>query len=364
MSTTQSATTGATPVLPAYGATCVQTITRVVDDVARAAEVIQQNLSRALDLVDYTFDDPRYRGRLLVFPEFFLTGVPESRRHEEYLGRAIEIPGPVTEAFGKKAQHYNAYIAGNCFEIDPEWPGRVFNTSWIVGPDGDVILRYRKLNDSQAYLPTSTNPPDLYSAYLERYGVEGLFPVVDTPLGRLACMTCFDVNFPEVARCLALRGAEIILMPTGEGYSFQAKHRLMKQARAYENGCYVITANHGGFIGHRPASQQRGYSEIINYRGDSIACADGPGECTISGLVDLAALRDHRGHVSDHNFLVGLRASLYAPIYADAPTWPLDGWLDQPMTSNTEAVAMGERILQRLYDNDVFARPFSHVPPA
>jgi predicted amidohydrolase len=226
-----------------------------------------------------------------------------------------------------------------------------------VGPEGTVILRYRKLNDTQCYLPTSTNPGDIYSAYVERYGLEGLFPVVDTPIGRLACLTCYDVNFPEVARCLALRGAEILCMPTGEGYTFQAKHRLMKRARAYENTCYLVTANHGEFIGRRPRHQQRGYSEIIDFTGETVALADGPGECTVSGRIDLRALREARHRVDFFNFLVGLRASLYAPIYANAPTWPLDGWLDHPLQSNEEAVAMGEAIRDRLYAQGIFVPP-------
>lgn len=350
-------------VLASYAVTCVQTITRAVDDMSERDRVMKENLDRDLDLVDYTFADPRYRSRLVVFPEFFLTGVPESRRHTDYLALAVPIPGPVTEAFGAKARQYDTYIAGNCFEVDPEWPGRCFNCSWIVGPSGDVILRYRKLNDTQAYLPTSTNPGDIYTAYVERYGVEGLFPVVDTPLGRLACMTCFDVNFPEVARCLALRGAEVLVMPTGEGYSFSRKHRLMKQARAWENSCYLVTANHGEFIGHRPRHQQRGYSEIIDFNGDVVECADGPGECTVTGRVDLRALRDRRARVDDRNFLVGLRASLYAPVYASAPAWPLDAWLGRPMESNQEAMAMGRQVRDRFYERDVFARPASAPDP-
>jgi len=346
--------------VPSYQATAVQFVTQVVDAPEDNERVVKTNLDRALDLVDYVFEDPRYASKLLVFPEFFLTGVPESRRHEEYLARAMTIPGDVTAAFGERARRYGAYIAGNAFERDEEWPDRVFNTSWIVGPGGEVVLRYRKLNDTQTYMPTSTNPGDIYSAYVERYGIQALFPVVDTEIGRLACLTCYDINFPEVARCLALQGAEVLVMPTGEGYSFHRHHRLMKRARAYENTCYLVTANHGGFVGRRPNAQQRGYSEVIDFHGDPVACADGPGEATISGRVDLAALRDARARVGDHNFLVALRASLYAPQYAAAEHWPLDHWAGAPLRDNAEALALGQDVRESLYRSGVLVRPFTY----
>src|SRR5579875_2775173 len=105
----------------AYNATCVQVITRVVGDHNDAKKVIHENLQRSLELVDYVFTGPRCGSRLILFPGFFLTSVPESRSCEGYRRRAVEIPGEATGAFGEKAHRHSAYIAGNCFEVDPEW---------------------------------------------------------------------------------------------------------------------------------------------------------------------------------------------------------------------------------------------------
>lgn len=341
-----------------YEAGVVQCVTRIVEGRADKDRVIRENTARDIELIDYFFGDRRYTmTKLVVFPEFFLTSVPESRSHEDYLLRSIELPGEYTEPFAAAARRHGIYIAGNCFELDREWPGRCFNTSWIIDPQGEMILKYRKLNGTQIGISTNTNPGDMYAAYVERYGRDALFPVVDTPIGRLACLTCYDVNFPEVARCLALKGAEVLLMPTGDGYYFAREHRLMKQARCYENSCYLVTATHGEFVGRRPRFVQRGYSEIIDMNGNPVRTIDGPGECTLTGLVDLRALRLKRSRPGYFNFIVGLRSSLYAQVYAEAPTWPLDTWGEEIMQSNAEAHAKGREILEELYARGVFARP-------
>ena len=71
----------------------------------------------------------------------------------------------------------------------------MFNTSFIIDERGEVILKYRKHND--AFVPVNTHPGDVYTQFVERYGEDALFPVVDTSIGRLACMTCYDVAIPR-----------------------------------------------------------------------------------------------------------------------------------------------------------------------
>lgn len=192
----------------------VQTDVRVADetDPKAAQATIRENLKRNMELVDYLRMEPRYGPRLFVFSEFCLSAAPESRTLQGYLNIASEIPGPITEIIGERARKHEVYIAINAFEFDPQWPKRVFNCSFIVGPSGEVILKYRKLNDSQTGVPCSTNPGDFLQQYVEFHGgPEALFPVVDTPLRRLGCLTCYDIRFAEVARCLALRGAEVLI---------------------------------------------------------------------------------------------------------------------------------------------------------
>jgi predicted amidohydrolase len=330
-----------------YGVTCVQSETYVVTGPADRDEVIQKNLDRAVELIDFVGGEARFQTRLVVFPEFFLTGVPESRTLEEYLLNAEPIPGPVTAPLQNAAAKAGLYVAANTFELDEQWPGRLWNTSFIIDDRGEIILKYRKHND--AFAPVNSHPGDVYSRYVDLYGEDALFPVVDTPLGRLACITCYDINFPEMARCFALKGAEVLIMPTGEGWAFVKKHSLMRQARAYENSCYVVSANHGRFYGGpRPTFQQGGHTEIVDYNGEVVAAIEGSGEATISGMIDLHGLRAKRARVDLFNFMACFRGELYAQQYLRHPAWPNDAERDRPIQDKAENFARGQQVLERL----------------
>ncbi|MBI3077725.1 MAG: hypothetical protein HYY85_12210 [Deltaproteobacteria bacterium] len=330
-----------------YGVMCVQAETHVVTGPADRDEVIRRNVARAVDLLDFASAEARFQTRLVVFPEFCLTGVPESRTLQDYLLDAEPIPGPVTAPLQNAAAKHGLHVALNTFERDDAWPGRLFNTSFIIDPRGDIILKYRKHND--AYAPVNTHPGDVYSRYVELYGEDALFPVVDTDIGRLACITCYDICFPEAARCFALKGAEVLIMPTGEGHTFVRKQSLMRQARAYENSCYVVSANHGRFYGGlRPAFQQGGYTEIINFDGDVVLRTEGPGEATLSGLIDLHALRAKRSRVDFYNLLACFRTELYAREYLRHPGWPLDAQADRPIQAKEENFELGRKVLESL----------------
>src|SRR4029453_11064416 len=98
------------------------------------------------------------------------------------------IPGRATAPLQALAAHNRIYIAGNLFERDPRWPGRFFNSCFLIDPRGEVILRYRRINT--ALWPS---PHDFMNEYLAEYGVEGTFPVVDTELGKLAVIACGEI---------------------------------------------------------------------------------------------------------------------------------------------------------------------------
>ena len=330
-----------------YGVTCMQAETHVVTSDATRDDTIKRNLDRAVELLDFVGGEVRFGTKLVVFPEFFLTGVPEDRLIKAYLRNGSPIPGPETDRLAKKAAEYSFFVAGNTFELDPDWPGRVFNTSFIIDERGEVILKYRKHN--AAFVPVNTHPGDVYTQFVERYGEDALFPVVDTSIGRLACMTCYDVAFPEVARCLVLKGAEVLIMPTGEGHSFVQKLHLMRRSRALENSVYVAAANHGRFYGGlRPTFQQGGYTEIINPDGDVLQFTAGPGEATVSAIIDIGALRRKRSRMDFFNFLACFRGSLYAREYLRHEAWPLDAQAERPIQSNQENFDLGRRVLDSL----------------
>jgi predicted amidohydrolase len=239
------------------------------------------------------------------------------------------------------------YLCGAVLEHDPEWPGLFFNTAFVVGPEGDVILRYRKVDTgwNLAY----TTPGDVYSAYVKRYGgPEAVFPVVDTPLGRLGCLICYDVNFFEVARCLTYRGAEVLLHPTGEPHGgHRPSWEQARRTRAYENLVYFATANQGSVSGSRfPNFRSRGHSEIIDYEGRVLAVADAVGETLISATVDVEMLRYRRSQAW-MNFPAQLKAGMFAKVYRAAQCYPPDLFVDRPMEDRHEGRRAVEETIRR-----------------
>src|SRR5207244_2722712 len=98
---------------------------------------------------------------------------------------AIQIPNEHTERLELRAREHDIYIqSGSMLELDPKWPGHVFNTTCLIGPEG-ILGKYRKVNTWIPY-EVHTSPHDL-----EDYG-EPLFPVADTPIGRIGCAICYD----------------------------------------------------------------------------------------------------------------------------------------------------------------------------
>lgn len=351
--------------LSRFSVACVQSDIWVMDEHEPATRdaIIEKNLKRNMELVDYLCIEPRYGPKLLVFSEFCLTGVPESRTLQSYLERAVPMPGWVTEYIGERCKKYGVWIACNTFEQDADWPGRVFNTTFIVDPRGEVILRYRKNNDFQTGIPVSTNPGDFYEAYVAKYGgqPECLFPVVDTEIGRLGAMTCYDIRFGEVARCLALQGAEIIVHPTAEGsgpVAWRASWDFAKQVRAWENTCYLVSTNNGRTFGStRPENRQRGLSRIIDFEGRILAETDGIGETITSATIDLEQLRQARA--TPVNVLTTSRFQTYVPLYEKYATWPVDSFEREPMQSREQSAEIRQRVLKQAYERGQLTPPAS-----
>jgi len=336
-----------------YRVALIQQETRVIVDPRQRDEIVDANLSRVFELIDWTF--LRLGGvKLAMFSEYGIIGQYRPRSVDEWLALAETIPGPLTERIGKKAKSLGMYISGNLFERDPDWPGRLFNTSFIVSPEGKVILKYRKHNGPNNLNTIYTGPGDIRAEYVKKYGEDALFPVVDTEIGRLGCMSCTDVVFPEMARMFGLKGAEVILHPTAEPYA--PDHEAwdaLRQARAYENMCYFLSVNAGAFLGsNRPKMGYRGKTMIVSPLGRIESVASAPGEAVITGTLDIEALRMERtrkpdaGHV--FNSLVELRADLFAPEYQKAQRWPNDRWSDTLLQNTTETRAVATEIIDRL----------------
>ena len=224
----------------------------------------------------------------------------------------LEMAGAEYEALGKIAQKHNIFLAGNAYELDPNFPGLYFQTCFIIDPSGAIVLRYRRLNSM--FAPT---PHDVWDKYLECYGLEGVFPVAKTAIGNLAALASEEILYPEVARCLALRGAEIFLHTTSEVYGKDiAPKNAAKICRAVENMAYVISANTAGIANIPiPIASADGGSKIIDYRGLILAETATGESMAAFAEIDLAALRRYRRRPGLNNLLSRQRLELYAQTY-------------------------------------------------
>ncbi len=114
--------------------------------------------------------------RLAVLPEYLFTSYPGRISVPDFAARAgFAVDGPEYEALGGVAQRLGLFIAANAYEVDTHFPGLYFQASVLVAPSGDVVLRYRRLLSMFA-----PSPHDVWSRYLDIYGLGGVFPVADT----------------------------------------------------------------------------------------------------------------------------------------------------------------------------------------
>jgi predicted amidohydrolase len=305
-----------------YAALALQLATSCVNDCAdrgSARARMMHNVERVRRAVAGSKGFIRqYNGvdvRLVVLPEYFLTGFPMAESVPEWRDKAaLALDGPEYAALGAIARDFDLYLAGNAYEVDPHFPDLFFQCCFIIEPSGAVILRYRRLVSLSA--PT---PYDVWDRYLEVHGLAKVFPVVDTPLGRLAAIASEEIQYPEIARCHVMRGAEVFVHPTSEvGSPLMTTKEIARRARAAENLAYVISANSARLENIAiPAESATGMSKIVDYKGDVLAEAAPSGESMVAtATIDIDALRAARRKTGLTNMLVRQPFQLYAESYA------------------------------------------------
>jgi len=254
--------------------------------------------------------------KLCVLPEYLFTSYPGRISIPDFAERVgFAANGPEYEALGGVAERLGMFLAGNAYETDEAFPDFYFQTCFIVAPSGEVVLRYRRLLSMFA-----PSPHDVWEAYLDKYGLEGVFPVARTEIGNLAAIASEEILYPEIARALALRGAEIFCHSSSEvGSPIATNKDIAKQARAFENLAYVVSSNTAGISGtSMPLSSAEGNSQVVDWKGRVIA-QSGDGETfTAFAQIDLAALREGRQTPAMTNYLARQRPALFAEAYAAA----------------------------------------------
>jgi 5-aminopentanamidase len=208
----------------------------------------EQNLARCLEQIKTAAN----KGvNLVVFPEATLSGYIFNSLDE---ARPImePVPGPSTERILEYCRKLNVYAVLGLLEEDQDM---FFNTAVLLGPSG-LIGKYRKL-----HLP--------YIG-IDRFLNHGNLPLIvyDTDLGRIGLGICYDLDFPEHARVLTLRGAEIVILITNwpEGIEFIPEHTVLTRAR--ENHIFCLAVNR---VGEERGIKFFGRSKFADCLGTSIA---------------------------------------------------------------------------------------------
>jgi predicted amidohydrolase len=229
---------------------------------------------------------------MIVFPELATTGYffqnkGETARYAEPFG------GETTEFFQKKASEQNRIVVFGFPELDDQ---KLYNSAAVLFPDENLSRVYRKT----------------HLFYKERYcfdpGDLGFFNIYYKKLDlNIGTMICYDWRFPEAARTLALKGADLIICPSN---LVTDVWHLVMPARALENKIYFLVANR---IGREIANGEElffnGKSAIYGMNGKSLALAGPEEEVVISAEIDPAATRNKK--FNDYNDLFGDRRPEY-----------------------------------------------------
>jgi predicted amidohydrolase len=172
--------------------------------------------------------------RLIALPEYFLCLGPPAA----IVAQAQDLNGPLVQAFQAQARHLGLYLLlGTIPERSPD-PTKVYNTSLLVGPDGLVLARYRKLHLFDINIPGKVNFRESDHILPGQDIVALSLPKEDWTLG---LAICYDLRFPELFRALVDRGAEIILVPAAFSQVTGRDHwETLLRARAIENQVYIL----------------------------------------------------------------------------------------------------------------------------
>lgn len=236
--------------------------------------------------------------QLVVFPECFITGYCFDSA-EEAMSVAESVSGDTVSFATEVCRKHNCMTVFGMLEQDGD---RLFNTAVLTGPAG-LIGSYRKIHLPYLGVDRFTTPGDRPFEVLDAGGV------------RIGLLICYDGGFPEASRVLAVKGADLILLPTNWPPGAEYMSCFSVNSRAMENGVYFAAVNRTGL--------ERGFSFIGNSRicdpvGATMDSADHAEEGVVRATIDVDAARQKRivrvpgKHVIDR--LADRRPEMYGPI--------------------------------------------------
>jgi predicted amidohydrolase len=230
------------------------------------------NIDKALALID---DAAGSGARLVVLPEIWTyMGEPE------HIWDNVEpIPGDLTNRLSERARRHGIFLHAGTFAERVEGDERVRNTAVVFDPEGEIIATYRKIHMFDVTI-------DGVATYEESATVSPGDEIVTFSLDGITVglATCYDIRFPEIFRILALRGAEVILLPAAFTMMTGKDHwEVLIRARAIENGVYLVAAAQYG--PNLPGKWCYGRSMIVDPWGTVLATSPDV-ESVITAVVD------------------------------------------------------------------------------
>jgi predicted amidohydrolase len=224
----------------------------------------QKNITKCLKWLDKAVSE--YEADLIVFPETVTTGFDTALSLEELWEMVDDVPGKLTEEIQEAAKKLGVHVVWPTYRR-AEARGRIWNSSILIGPNGDIIGIYDKTHPFPGERRVSGGWTEVGTTA----------DVYETELGTIGMIICYDGDFPELSRLLAVKGAEIIVRPSALLRSFDIWY-ITNCARAYDNHVYMVSTNMVGpdaggnyYFGHSMIvnpiawrlAQARGTEEII-----------------------------------------------------------------------------------------------------
>ena len=292
--------------------------------------------------------------KLVVLPEYWMTGFPLGEKREVWQAKAaIEPGGREDDAIAAVAAKHGVFLCSNHYETDPHFPDLYFQANVVYAPDGKAVLRYRRM--ISLYTPS---PFDVWDRYLEAYGEDAVFPVARTGIGVLGTIASEEILYPEIARASVFKGAEILLHPTSEvGAPGLTPKHIGKMARASENMAFLVSANSAGIYGTPiSANSTDAMSAVVGWKGDILAEA-GVGESIVANAaLDVESLRAARKRGGMTNFLSRLPMAAFRQAYAAAqPHSEPNGLPDGKMIEREAVMARQRAVVEALAKSGILS---------
>ena len=249
-----------------FTAACVQ--------IAVTPNDVQANVDKGIAWLEKAVGE--YEAELVVFPETVTTGYETDLSAEDLWDLVDEAPGRMTRDVQAAAKSLGVHVVWGSYRRGTE-RGEVYNSAILIGPDGDIVGIYDKTHPA----PWERRDGGGWATVGNRADV------FETALGSIGMILCYDGDFPELSRLLAVKGAEIIARPSALQRSFDIWY-VTNAARAYDNHVYVVACN---LVGPDACGNYGfGHSMIVNPIAWRLAQARG-GEEIIAVKLDPDPLR-------------------------------------------------------------------------